>query len=193
MDGSLGEGVLSSRTRASGAGLTVLHIVSSRGLTSLLCDVVSMPVERSTTAEPATGSVSAARGTDRVGGMFPRRSKSEGRTVRTLAVLSADSTLVGGRIGSGRHPSGSEIKEIGRDEDSAMDVGRDEAGGVGGIVFEDRRLFMCPRMRSSSTWRVRSWRRESAAAPTTVAEEALVVAVVADAWECTLGVFGTDS
>lgn len=79
------------------------------------------------------------------------KSNSEGRTVRALDVLVADSSPDAGLGGRGRQPAGSEVNEIGRDlEDSAMDVGRDEAGGVGGKVGkEDRLLLVLSRRRSS--------------------------------------------
>ena len=88
-------------------------------------------------------------GTELVGGVLASKSKSEGRTVRVLVVLAADSPLGVGRAGSGRQPAGSEANDVGRDDDSAMDVGRDEAGGVGGMAWNEARLCVRSRMRSS--------------------------------------------
>lgn len=143
MDGNLGDDDLRSRTKALEIGLTSFHKDPRRELVSMLDD-------RSMIPEPATGWVPTARGTNEGDEELDRRSKSEGRTVRALAVLAADSPLEGGRGGNGRHPSGSEINEMGRDDDSAMDVGRDEAGGVGGMVWNEERFVVLSLIRLSS-------------------------------------------
>lgn len=84
--------------------------------------------------------------------VLPSRSKSEGLTVRVLAVLVAEVTLEGGRGGRGLHSAvQSSANDVGRDELelSAMDVGREERGGVGGMVLNDKeeRLLVPSRMR----------------------------------------------
>ena len=184
IEGNLWDDDFWSRTKASETCLTFFQSDSRRELGSRSND-------RSTTPEAAAGRVPTLRRTDVGGEVLARRSKSEGRAVRTLPVLAGDPSLEGGRGGSGRHPSGSETKEMGRDDDSAMDVGRDEAGGVGGRVWNEERLVVLSLIRLSS--KRRSPLREgraSAARPTTVADEALVVAVVAEAWEWELGELG---
>ena len=97
--------------------------------------------------------------------------------MRVLVVLGVDSPLGLGPAGRGRQPAGSDDNEVGREDMvvSTMDVGRDEAGGVGGMVWNECRLFVLSMMRSSRTRRSpRKWARPCAAVPTTVAEEAVV-------------------
>lgn len=117
-------------------------------------------------------------------GGFASRSNREGRAVRALALLETDSLLDGGLGGRGLQPAGSDDSDVGRDEVSAMDVGLEDAGGVGGMVWKEERLCVLSLNRSSRIRRsARRWGYGSAAGPTTVAEEALVDAEVAEAWE----------
>ena len=103
--------------------------------------------------------------------------------MRVLVLLEVDSSLDGGLGGRGLQPAGSDDSDVGRDDVSAMDVGLDDAGGVGGRVWKDERLLVNSLRRSSRTRRSpRRWGYGSAAGPTTVAEEALVDAEVAEAF-----------
>ncbi len=66
-----------------------------------------------------------------------------------LVLLETDSPLDGGLGGKGLQPAGSDVSDIGRDDDSAMDVGLEDAGGVGGMTGKERRLLVLSLSRSS--------------------------------------------
>ena len=103
-----------------------------------------------------------------------------------LVLLEMESPLDGGLGGSGLQPAGSDDSDSGREDDSAIDVGLEDAGGVGGIVWTEERLFVLSLRRSSKMRRSpRNRECDSAAGPTTVAEEALVEAETPEATDTT--------